>query len=157
MKKLIFVLLLGCLAFHAMTAQAAAQDNEAVANKINQSIRQNEPKWKLVEQMVRKTSEEDWVSQRWRQGKNEISLLIQQMASSEEAAESVEKSVDSVNAGVVQKLPGLADEAIMITREMRDRTFTNIIIRKGNKIVYVRSYAQKDIKKFAEHVARQLE
>lgn len=149
MRKVIFSLV---VAFSLLGAGAAlGQGHVERARKIEQALKAKDPKRKLRESI----NGGHYVEQKWAADGRKVSVVINEYASPEEAAEMVavaERAVAAVD--VTGRLEGVGDYARYNTN--RRGTYTSLILRKGSLVVTMESDSLKLAKAFAKDIAGQL-
>lgn len=150
MRKVIISLLVALSLLGA--GMALGQGHAGRARRIEQSLKAKDPKRKLKESI----NGGHYVEQRWAADGRKVSVVINEYASPEEAAEMVavaERGVSAVD--VTGRLNGIGDYARYNTN--RRGTYTSLILRKGSVVVTMESDSLKLAKAFAKDIAGQLD
>jgi len=136
-------------------ASVVAQDDSAPFSKIERSVSDKEPEWKLE----RKFLNGDRVTFLWKHEAEEISASITSLASPEEAAKHFQRSVAAVPIpsprGPEGTIPGLGDESRLWARYTQSgRSAIHFI--KGSVHVQISAPSTGIVKRFARLIADEI-
>ena len=130
-----------------------------VSDRFENAIKAKEPKFKLTSKLVRNNEKEKYVLLGWQSGEDLVSTTVYELASSQEAEEMLRKSLDAPMSVPVQtmKLTQLGDEAYMSTGPYTKEGQTNLLLRKGNYFIVMSASSQGLAKRFAKHMAGEID
>lgn len=142
-------LLLSLLYLACVSIIAMAQDFSSLLNKIENSVKSQEPDWKLIEKDLR---EKEVIYQwKWDSGKHGARVLIFYEASEKEAAEKMASSISRISVGPDAKLNDLGDEAYLWKGQHSG--FSIIRFRKSNVYIDVGAPSVNLVEKLARQIA----
>jgi hypothetical protein len=139
--------------------QGGAMAKKEVADRFEHAIKAREPRFTLESKLKRKNPEENYVMLGWKSGAEFVSTTTYELASAEEAAAFLKRSVDAPVSVPVRtvKLTHLGEEAyIRADGPYSNEGYTTLLFRKGNVVVVMSASAQGVAKRFAKHMAREL-
>lgn len=130
------------------------QNNPSLPDKLERTVKEKEPDWKLETKHVRKNSEEDNSLHQWRSGAQAVTVSISNTASLDQAARDLERSVHSVAIGKPTLLPDIGDEAYIWVGDAKG--WGAVHFRKGTTVVIVNGPSAAVARRFARHAADQI-
>ena len=133
--------------------------NIPVTDRFENAIKANEPGFKLAGKHVSNNQENKYVLLGWKSDDDIVSTTTYELASAEEAAEYLSKSLKAPVSVPLQttKLTGLGDEAYMSFSTYLKNGHTNLLFRKG-KYVIVMSASKPDVaQRFAKLMASEIQ
>ena len=130
-----------------------------VADRIESAIKAKEPKFNLANKLLRNNQEQKYVSLGWKSGEDIVSTTTYELASPQEAEEMLRKTLNAPMSVPVQitKLTQLGDEAYMSTGLYSKEGETNLFLRKGNYFIIMIASSQDLAKRFAKHMATEID
>jgi hypothetical protein len=161
-KGLILLLIgviLGALIVVGQQGEQVTKRNIPVTDRFENAIKAKEPKFKLVSKHMVKTHPEDSVLQGWKSDGDMVSVSTYELASPEEAAEKLRKTLEAPVSVPVQniKLTQLGDEAYLSTNTYAKEGQTDLLFRKGKFLIVMSASSQGLAKRFAKHMAAEIE
>lgn len=155
---LLLVLLLGTLAVAGQQGGAMAKKDNPVTDRFENAVKAKEPKFKLASKLARKNRQENYVMQGWKSEGDFVSVTTRELASAEEAAELLKKSLDAPVSVPLQttNLTRLGDEAFMRVNSDYGKGHTSLLFRKGNVLVSLTASSPGLAKRFAKHMADEI-
>lgn len=161
-RALIVLLLAGILCTLIVVGQQGEQvtkKNIPVTDRFENAIKAKEPRFKLVSKHSVKTHPEDSVLQGWKSDEDVVSVSTYELASPEEAAERLRKTLEAPVSVPVQhiKLTQLGDEAYMSPNTYAKEGQTDLFFRKGKFFIIMSATSPGLAKRFAKHMAAEIE
>jgi hypothetical protein len=140
-------------------AQKGERKDISVADRLENAIKEKEPKFKFAGKHVSKNQQgNSSVLLGWKSDNDIVSATTYELASPEEAAELIRKSLNAPMSVPLQtiKLMELGEEAYMSFGRYSKEGYTNLLFRKG-KYVIVMSASNPDVaQRFAKHMANEI-
>jgi hypothetical protein len=140
-------------------AVAVGQRSLGLASRIETAIIQSESEWKLNDIFVRKNSEEDSVTFRWKSGSEVISAQLTERESSAKAAETLQFSVKMISMGSYKRIESIGEEAYVyedVNSYRKELTTWRIIFRKGKGVITLEAPTFELAKRFTKSIADSL-
>ena len=130
-----------------------------VSDRIENAIKAKEPKFKLASKHLSNNQEQKYVLLGWQSGEDVVSSTTYELASPQEAEEMLRKSLNAPMSVPVQitKLTQIGDEAYMSTSNYSKEGQTNLLLRKGNYFIVMSATSQGLAKRFAKHMATEID
>jgi hypothetical protein len=142
-----------------ISSASRAQDSASLFTRLEASIKQKEPSWKLVRKQVRKNS--DSVFYEWRSGNRSVGVLILVHASLEGAIRTYKGlrfdfEAHGLKMVILQaNVPNLGDENYL-WEDDNNKEITGIDFRKGKVFVHVSTRSMEIAKRFALNIADEI-
>lgn len=156
LSLLLLVLLLGTLAVAGQQGGQVAKKD--ITDRFENAVKAKEPKFKLASKLARKNRQENYVMQGWKADEDFVSATTRELASAEEAAEQLKKSLDAPVSVPLQttNLTRLGDEAFIRVNSDYGKGHTSLLFRKGNVLVSLTASSPGIAKRFAKHMADEI-
>ncbi|HEU4871719.1 MAG TPA: serine hydrolase domain-containing protein [Pyrinomonadaceae bacterium] len=137
-----------------------AKKDIPVADRFEDAIKTKETRFKLASKLVRNNEQENYVLQGWKSDDDIVSATTYELASPEEAAEMIRRSLNAPVSVPVRtiKLTQLGDEAYLRPNgPYAKEGQTDLLFRKGNFVI-VMSASKPDLaQRFAKHFANEIQ
>lgn len=136
-----------------------AQSDQSLFNRMEHSVKANEPSWKLVQKDERKgATENKYFTQDWALGEDEyVSTATYEFADEEAATKAIADFIKSpVSVPVrVDKVQGLGDEAYTIGDSPYGKKGAGTLVaRRGNIMLRLDTSSLQAAKRFAKHMLK---
>jgi hypothetical protein len=136
-----------------------AQSDQSLFNRMERTVKSNEPSWKLVLKDERKgATENKYFTQDWKLGEDEyVSTATYEYADEETAAKTLADFIKSpISSPVsIKKVQGLGDEAYAIGDSPYDKKGAGTLVaRRGNIMIRLDSSSLKAAERFARHMLK---
>ena len=156
---LLVVIILGTLIVVGQQGEPMTKKDIAVTDRFENAIKAKEPKFKLSSKHVGKNEQANSVLQGWKADDDIVSATTYELASPEEAAEMIKKSLNAPMSVPVQtiKLTQLGDEAYMSLNRYGEEGHTNLLFRKRNFVIVMSATNPGLAKRFAKHMASEIQ
>lgn len=144
------------LLFLIGNAAVFAQDEPRLFGRIESSIKENEPRWKLQRRQL--TNGGRATLYRWSSDSSAVHVFVFVLSSSEEATQEFKSlpsvmEADGIKMRVLDKtVPGLGDENYL-WEGYYDKSAKGVDFRKARVIVHISATSSDIAKRFAEHIA----
>jgi hypothetical protein len=151
--------ILGTLIVVGQQGEPMTKKQIPISDRIENAIKAKEPKFKLAGKLLRNNEKPKYVMLGWKSGEDFVSTNTYELASTEEAAEMLRKTLDAPRSVPVQttKLTQLGDEAYTSTGDYSKEGHTNLLFRKGHYFVLMSASTEGLAKRFAKHLAAEME
>lgn len=161
-RGLIFLLvgvILGTLIVVGQQGEPVTRNQIPVFDRLNNTIKAKEPKFKLTANSQHNKQGHKYVLLGWQSGEDLVSTTTYEFSSPEEATDMMRKSLAAPRSVPVQttKLTQLGDEAYMSTSYYSKEGRTYLFLRKGNYFILMTASSQDLAKRFAKHMADEIE
>jgi hypothetical protein len=136
-----------------------AQNDQSLFNRMEHSVKANEPSWKLVNKDERKgATENKYFTQDWALGEDEyVSTATYEYENEEAAAKTLAEFIKSpVSVPLkIEKVSGLGDEAYtMGDSPYRKKGAGTLVARRGNIMIRLDTSSLQAAKRFAKHMIK---
>lgn len=134
-------------------------ESVSVADRFENAIRTKEPRFALVSKHMSNKQEAKYVLQGWRSNGDIVSATTYELASREEAAEELRKSLQAPMSVPVQTitLTQLGDEAYMRPHIYAREGQTTLFFRKGKYMIVLSASTPDLAKRSAKHMANEID
>ena len=151
--------ILGALIVVGQEGAPMTKKDVPVTDRFENAIKAKEPTFRLTGKLGRNNKEEKYVLLGWKSGEDFVSTTTYELASPEEAAEMLRKTLDAPMSVPVQttKLTHLGDEAYMSTSHYGKEGETNLLLRKGKYFIVMSASSQGLARRFAKHMAGEID
>ena len=137
--------------FLFLSTPTHAQKSLSIPDALENAVKEKEPKWTLNSFMIRKNQEENYTYFRWRRGKQEIGVHVN------EYAENIKISETSLlTAAFRERIPlkDIGDEAYLIMNNPNYKPdMYAVVFRKGKVRVSIEADEEDIARRFARHLA----
>jgi hypothetical protein len=145
------VILAVCLSAMAVTQKPASKGESALTARVERSVKEKEPEWKAS----RLLSNGNRVVKRWKSGNEEVLVSVHEYRTGDEAADEMSRAVKAVSVPG-KPLEKLGDEAY-VWAAYTESGRSAVRFRKSNVFVSVSAPSLGLAKKFARHIAGEIE
>jgi hypothetical protein len=138
---------------------AVGQRSLGLACRIETAIAQTESEWLLRDVFVRKNSEEDAVTFRWKSDSEVIEAQVTERESAAKAAETLHFGVKMISMGSYKRIEAIGEEAYVyenVNSFRSELTTWRIIFRKGKAVITLEAPALELAKRFSKIIAESL-
>lgn len=153
------VLLTGCLAFAAQQGGTSEGRDVPLEDRFERAVKVKEPEFKTAGRLRRKNEQENYFLQGWRSGDELVSATTYELASAEEAAEMLKRTLNAPLSVPVQTagLEGLGEEAYMRANSPYGKEGqAHLLFRKGNFVIVMSATSPGLAERFARHMADEI-
>ena len=156
---LLVVVILGALIVVGQQGEPMTKKNVSVRDRFESAIKTKEPNFKLANKLERNNRQEKYVLQGWKSDEDVVSATTYELASPEEAAEMLQKSLDAPMSVPVQtvKLTQIGDEAYLRSNNYGKEGQTDLLFRKGNFVIIMSGSTPGVAQRFATHMANEID
>ena len=156
---LLGVVILGALMVVGQQRKPMPKKEISVTDRFENAIKAREPNFKLANQLVRNNRQEKYTLQGWKSDEDLVSATTYELASQEEAAKMLKKSLDAPMSVPVQtiNLRQLGDEAYMRLNNYGKEGQTDLLFRKGNFVIIMSASTPDVVRRFAAHIANEIQ
>lgn len=154
---LLVVVILGTLI--VVGQQGEPRKDPSMTNRVENAIKVKEPKFKLVSKHG-KNQQDNSVLQGWKHNEDVVSVTTYELASPEEAAEMLKKTLQAPMSVPVQtiNLTQLGDEAYLRPNSPNAKDGqTDLFFRKGNFVIIMSGSTPGLAQRFARHIADEIQ
>ena len=150
--------LLGTFIVVGQQGEQVKKKDIPVADRFEKAIKDKEPKFKVSNKLERDNKQQKYVLQGWQSDEDLVSATTYELASKEEAAELLRKSLQAPTSVPVRtiRLTQLGDEAYMRPNNYSKEGQTDLLFRKGKFVIVLSASSPGVAKRFARHMAREL-
>ena len=151
--------ILGTLIVVGQQGEPMTKKQTPVSDRIENAIKEKEPKFKLDGKLLRNNQNEKYVLLGWQSGEDIVSTTTYELASPQEAEEMLRKSMNAPMSVLIQitKLTHLGDEAYLSTSDYSKAGQTSLRFRKGNYFIVMSASSQGLAKRFAKHMVTEID
>lgn len=140
-----------CLPAMALTQKPAAKGESELTARVERSMKEKEPEWKAS----RLLSNGNRVVKRWKFGNEEVLVSVHEYRTGDEAADEMSRAVKAVSVPG-KPLEKMGDEAY-VWAAYTESGRSAVRFRKSNVFVSVSAPSLGLAKKFARHIAAEIE
>ena len=150
--------ILGTLIVVGQQGEPMLKKQTPVPDRIENAIKAKEPKFRLENKLLRNNQEQKYASLGWKSGEEIVSTITYELASPQEAEETLRKTLNAPMSVPLQitKLTQLGDEAYMSTG-LYSKGEVNLLVRKGNYFILMTGSSQGLAKRFAKHMVAEID
>jgi hypothetical protein len=159
--KVLIVLLVGAVLFplKIVGQEAESKKDLSLTDRFENAIKAKEPVFRLTAKLVRNNPQERYALLGWQSGEDLVSTTTYELATQQEAAEMVRKTLDAPMSVPLQriKLTQIGQEAYMSMSPYAKEGQTNLFFRKGKYFILMTASSPDLAKRFANHLADEIE
>lgn len=150
---------LGALVVVGQEGAPVTKKDAPVTDRFENAIKAKEPTFTLKGKLLRNNNEEKYALLGWKSGEDFVSTSTYELASPEEAAEVLRKTLEAPMSVPLEtiKLTQLGDEAYMSRWNQGKQDHVNLLLRKGKYFILMSASSQGLAQRFAKHLAGEID
>ena len=153
--NLIFLTLMLITSINLFLITGHSQEDTSIGARIERRLKSEEPRWRYKSRGTGGKA----IKQVWETNKERLTVTINEMDSTDEAAEALKLVINSVAMGIIVELKGIGDKAFLIRpseQVIQPPGDAGLVFIQENVLVNLHANSGRTVKRFASHIVSEI-